>query len=519
MGGSRSSRSRPTELRLISSFSAMSVFVRHPDRRADALLPSSAPDTSFLFESGEDSRLVVNHVGPQEPAQFSTGVRCSFFTRRRQPGCMWVSSQMSYWHQDDFPSTDIHRRIARWTDVVGPWVEARSMAGRRPQSYTTWRFRMNRLVLGTVVLVIGLISVTAVAYTDVAEWIFGPSEASDETTDGIPSVAGGEPESVPPSQAEGESSTPEELGNNAGAPAVDVTGTSETPSTPPADGATSESGEPQLMVSLSPERAEPVALEGTTVSGLIYVFVVSAEAERVEFWLDDPNRSTVPMQTERHAPFDLAGGEVNRANPLDVLALGEGRHYVSARVTKADGSTSLVTASFQVGTEAPTPSSTVTTSEDDGTGAKTGPETTPANTTTTAVSKASTTTTTRPKPTTTTTTTGSAKKRSGDVRLKPGDAVAAIVAKSSNGTVFVFSPGVYKRLSIQPKAGQKFLGEAGAVLDGKGAEFAFRSNKPNVTIDGLEITGYRPEPREGVIDGIRDWVVSNNEIHHTLRWG
>lgn len=108
---------------------------------------------------------------------------------------------------------------------------------------------------------------------------------------------------------------------------------------------------------------------------------------------------------------------------------------------------------------------------------------------------------------------------SGDVRFDPGDAVASVVAGSANGTVFVFSPGVYSGVSIEPKSGQKFLGEAGAVLDGKGAEFAFRSNVPNVTVDGLEIKGYRPGPKEGVVDGIRDWVVSNNHIHHNAEVG
>ena len=110
----------------------------------------------------------------------------------------------------------------------------------------------------------------------------------------------------------------------------------------------------------------------------------------------------------------------------------------------------------------------------------------------------------------------------GDVRFRPGDRVASIVAGSPTGTVFVFSPGVYLGVSIQPRSGQKFLGEAGAVLDGNGAKFAFRSAGPNVTVDGLEITDYRPSSKEGVIQaepGARNWVVANNEIHHNAEIG
>ena len=375
---------------------------------------------------------------------------------------------------------------------------------------------MSRLAMGIVVLVVGLISVTAVASTDVFEWIFGPSDVSDgEKPDEVPSAVEAEPRLEETSPGGGEPPEPQEPGNEAEGEAAQVTmATPDTLITAPATSSPLDPGETHLMVSALPKRSEPVVLEGTTVSGLIYVFLAGADVELVEFWLDDPNGSGAPFQTERSAPFDLAGGEVGRANPLNTAGLSDGRHYVTALVTKADGSISAVTAGFRVIASEEPASSTTVTSED-----STTTTTKPKSTTTTTKPK-STTTTTNPKATTTTTKAPkSVGKRSGDVRFEPGDAVASIVAKSSNGTVFVFSPGVYLGVSIEPKAGQKFLGEAGAVLDGKGAEFAFRSNVPNVTIDGLEITRYRPEPREGVIDGIRDWVVSNNEIHHNAEAG
>ena len=103
---------------------------------------------------------------------------------------------------------------------------------------------------------------------------------------------------------------------------------------------------------------------------------------------------------------------------------------------------------------------------------------------------------------------------SGDVRFRPGDRVASVVSGSPKGTVFVFSPGVYSGVSVQPKSGQSFLGESGAVLDGNGAAFAFRSAASDVIIDGLEITDYQPASRDGVIQGGIRWLVQDNHIHH-----
>jgi nitrous oxidase accessory protein NosD len=80
--------------------------------------------------------------------------------------------------------------------------------------------------------------------------------------------------------------------------------------------------------------------------------------------------------------------------------------------------------------------------------------------------------------------------------------------------VFVFSPGVYTGVSIQPKSGQRFLGEPGAVLDGNGTAFAFRSGAGDVVISGLEITDYRPASRDGVVQGGTGWLVQGNHIHH-----
>lgn len=101
-----------------------------------------------------------------------------------------------------------------------------------------------------------------------------------------------------------------------------------------------------------------------------------------------------------------------------------------------------------------------------------------------------------------------------DVRFSPGDPVESIVSDSGPNTVFAFSSGVYRGVSIKPKSGQVFFGESGAVLKGNGAGFAFRSGASDVVIDGLEMTGYEPASKRGVVQGGRDWLVQNNHIHH-----
>lgn len=51
-------------------------------------------------------------------------------------------------------------------------------------------------------------------------------------------------------------------------------------------------------------------------------------------------------------------------------------------------------------------------------------------------------------------------------RLTPGDNVAAMVRKAEKGSIFVFSPGIYRVSMIQPKSQQSFVGEPGAILSG-----------------------------------------------------
>ena len=52
------------------------------------------------------------------------------------------------------------------------------------------------------------------------------------------------------------------------------------------------------------------------------------------------------------------------------------------------------------------------------------------------------------------------------VVLQPGQDIQAIVARSPEGTRFLFEPGIYRQQTIYPKNGQRFVGRDGAILSG-----------------------------------------------------
>jgi Right handed beta helix region len=52
------------------------------------------------------------------------------------------------------------------------------------------------------------------------------------------------------------------------------------------------------------------------------------------------------------------------------------------------------------------------------------------------------------------------------VTLNPGDNVQAIVNANPAGTTYTFSPGVYRGQLIRPKAGDVYIGQPGAILNG-----------------------------------------------------
>jgi hypothetical protein len=105
-----------------------------------------------------------------------------------------------------------------------------------------------------------------------------------------------------------------------------------------------------LLVSTSSNRSSPVPLDGTTVSGRIYVFVSpQTEIARARFFVDDPTMTGEPYGTDVAAPYDLAGtGAKGRALPFDTAQLTDGPHTVTAAVELVSGGTVLTSSDVTV---------------------------------------------------------------------------------------------------------------------------------------------------------------------------
>jgi parallel beta-helix repeat protein len=141
----------------------------------------------------------------------------------------------------------------------------------------------------------------------------------------------------------------------------------------------------------------------------------------------------------------------------------------------------------------------------------------------------------------------------GGVAVFPGQSIQAAVNANPAGTSFLIKAGVHRRQTVLPKAGNQFIGEPGAIMDGeKVVQYAFRSsggNPNNVTIRGIRVTRYAPPLQLAMIEGAfygnageltsgwvvenceidnstnvgikpgSNWIVRNNNIHHNGRLG
>ncbi len=105
-----------------------------------------------------------------------------------------------------------------------------------------------------------------------------------------------------------------------------------------------------LFMSLSPDRSSPVALDGQTVAGDIFVFTgPDIGVDDVNFWVDDPTMSGAPDKAESNAPYDLAGSNPDgSAKALDSTQFSDGLHTVTASIALTDGSSVVVGATFTV---------------------------------------------------------------------------------------------------------------------------------------------------------------------------
>lgn len=103
--------------------------------------------------------------------------------------------------------------------------------------------------------------------------------------------------------------------------------------------------EPTLLVSDSRRRSEPVALDGASVAGPVAIFLDGVDpwqVEEVRFAI-----AGVLEHEERQEPYDLVGSGRRGAQLWDTADL-VGTHTLEATVVGRDGSTTVVTATFEV---------------------------------------------------------------------------------------------------------------------------------------------------------------------------
>jgi hypothetical protein len=198
----------------------------------------------------------------------------------------------------------------------------------------------------------------------------------------------------------------------------------------------------RLLVSQFPDRSQAVALAGQSLSGPLHVFVPSrGTITQVAFALDGS-----PYRVERSRPFDFNGtAHDGTARPWSPA---EGRHTVTAKVTFDGDEVRTLSATLSV----PVESTTTTTAPT----ATTQPATTTAAPATTAA-------------------VGPAVRSCTGIRVPAGSSIQAAIDANPGGATLCLGAGVH-RLSkaLVPKAGQRLVGEQGAILNGAIPVASFR---------------------------------------------
>ena len=133
-----------------------------------------------------------------------------------------------------------------------------------------------------------------------------------------------------------------------------------------------------------------------------------------------------------------------------------------------------------------------------------------------ATALASTTTTAR----TTTTLPGPSTCASGEaVPIGVGDVAQRVVDAHPAGTTYLIKAGTHLRnFSVQPRSGDTFCGEPGAVLDGgRSLKSAFSGGASGVTLDSVTVRDYASDRQGAAIQPethASGWVVRNVSALH-----
>ena len=115
----------------------------------------------------------------------------------------------------------------------------------------------------------------------------------------------------------------------------------------------------KLMLSRYANRSSALALQGQTASGNAYIFLTpTTNIKAVSF-----SSNGRAISTDTSAPYDLMGGSLSTANPLDTRKTPDGTYETVAKVTLNDGSSQTVKATFTVANQTvapPAPAPTIT---------------------------------------------------------------------------------------------------------------------------------------------------------------
>jgi nitrous oxidase accessory protein NosD len=105
------------------------------------------------------------------------------------------------------------------------------------------------------------------------------------------------------------------------------------------------------------------------------------------------------------------------------------------------------------------------------------------------------------------------------VRIGVDDVAQRVVDQHLAGTTYLISAGTHLgNFSVQPKSGDTFCGEPGAVLDGdRTLESAFSGGASNVTLDSVVVRDYASDRQGAAIQpesNASGWVVRNVSVLH-----
>jgi len=91
---------------------------------------------------------------------------------------------------------------------------------------------------------------------------------------------------------------------------------------------------------------------------------------------------------------------------------------------------------------------------------------------------------------------------SGGVAIGTGDDAQSVVNSHAAGTAFIVKAGIHlQNFSVQPRSGDRFCGEPGAVLDGgRSLTSAFSGGATNVTLDSITVRDYDPGRQGAAIE-------------------